>query len=93
MQVVLDEVMDAYNPRIVIELQSETVQDQKENLARTLAWIEAWMANRDGDGDGSDASTVVESDGTDVDSDIVEASDDYSDAEMTNASDSDFSDS
>jgi adenylate kinase len=91
MQVVLDEVMDAYNPRIVIELQSETVQDQKENLARTLAWIEAWMANRDGDG--SDASTVVESDGTDVDSDIVEASDDYSDAEMTNASDSDFSDS
>ncbi|GJJ09481.1 hypothetical protein Clacol_003704 [Clathrus columnatus] len=45
MRVVLDEAREAYNPDIVIELQSETTGDLESNVNRIISWMEAWMRN------------------------------------------------
>ena len=42
MQVILDEAREAYAEEIVIELPSNTVEDIESNVARTLAWLQAW---------------------------------------------------
>ena len=46
MGVVLDEAREAYTAEIVIELQSETVQDMESNVARIIEWIEDWQRDR-----------------------------------------------
>lgn len=43
MGVVLDEAREAYTEEIVVELQSETVQDMEDNVARIIQWIENWQ--------------------------------------------------
>ena len=43
MGVVLDEARGAYAEEIVVELQSETVQDMESNVARIIQWIENWQ--------------------------------------------------
>ena len=43
MGVVLDEAREAYEEEIVVELQSETVQDMESNVARIIQWIENWQ--------------------------------------------------
>ena len=43
MGVVLDEAQGAYAEEIVVELQSETVQDMESNVARIIQWIENWQ--------------------------------------------------
>jgi adenylate kinase len=43
MGVVLDEAREAYAEEIVVELQSETVQDMESNVARIVRWIENWQ--------------------------------------------------
>ena len=40
MQVVLDEAHDSYDPSIVLELRSDTLDDVEKNVARVLAWME-----------------------------------------------------
>lgn len=42
MQVVLDQARASYNEQIVIELQSETVEDIEANVDRIAQWIESW---------------------------------------------------
>lgn len=42
MQVILDEAREAYAEEIVIELPSNTVEDVESNVARTIAWLQAW---------------------------------------------------
>ena len=46
MGVVLDEAREAYAEEIVVELQSETVQDMESNVARIIQWIEDWQRGR-----------------------------------------------
>lgn len=43
MGIVLDEAQGAYAEEIVVELQSETVQDMESNVARIIQWIENWQ--------------------------------------------------
>jgi adenylate kinase len=45
MGVVLDEAREAYAEEIVVELQSETVQDMESNVARIIQWIENWKSD------------------------------------------------
>jgi adenylate kinase len=40
MQVILDEARDAYVPEIVVELQSNTVEDMDSNIERIVQWKE-----------------------------------------------------
>lgn len=42
MQVILDEARESYREEIVVELPSNTTEDIESNLARTVAWLEAW---------------------------------------------------
>ena len=46
MGVVLDEAREAYAQEIVVELQSETVQDMESNVVRIIQWIENWQRDR-----------------------------------------------
>ncbi len=80
MNVILDEAQDAYDRKIVIELSSESKEQQQENIERTLHWIQSWMENNTGkdasaiDGASqedelSDESDITDSD--DVDEDDV----------------------
>lgn len=43
MGVVLDEAREAYAEELVVELQSETVEDMENNVARIVQWIENWQ--------------------------------------------------
>ena len=45
MQVVLQEAQDSYDVSIVNELQSNTLDDLENNLARIEAWITNWKIN------------------------------------------------
>ncbi|ORX59708.1 P-loop containing nucleoside triphosphate hydrolase protein [Hesseltinella vesiculosa] len=42
MQVVLDEARESYAPEIVVELQSNTVDDMESNVDRVKQWLDAW---------------------------------------------------
>lgn len=46
MGVVLDEAREAYMEEIVVELQSETVQDMESNVTRIIKWIGDWQRDR-----------------------------------------------
>ncbi|CAO3611534.1 unnamed protein product [Cunninghamella echinulata] len=45
MQVVLEEARESYAPEIVIELQSNTVDDMESNVDRVKLWLDAWKKN------------------------------------------------
>ena len=40
MQTVLEEARESYAAEIVVELESETVEQMEQNVARIVAWIE-----------------------------------------------------
>ncbi len=42
MQVVLEEARSSYPPEIVVELNSETMEDMESNVRRIVDWIAAW---------------------------------------------------
>jgi len=42
MEVVAQEARDSYEPEIVVELKSESVEDLGSNVARIVEWIHAW---------------------------------------------------
>jgi len=43
MQTVLEEARESYAAEIVVELESETVEQMEQNVARTVAWLEQWQ--------------------------------------------------
>ncbi|KAH0835761.1 P-loop containing nucleoside triphosphate hydrolase protein [Lanmaoa asiatica] len=43
MGVVSDEARESYQPGIVVELESNTMEDLEENVARIVTWIDQWM--------------------------------------------------
>ncbi|KDR85137.1 hypothetical protein GALMADRAFT_233781 [Galerina marginata CBS 339.88] len=47
MQVVLEEARSSYAPQIVIELQSETMEQLESNVARIVEWIKLWLKNQE----------------------------------------------
>lgn len=47
MEVILGDAERSYNKEIVIELQSDSEKDIKENQARIEAWIEAWKKDHE----------------------------------------------
>jgi adenylate kinase len=46
MEVVLDEARSSYPSEIVVELQSEGMEDLEGNIARIVEWIRAWRKDR-----------------------------------------------
>ena len=46
MQLILDEARESYREEIVVELQSNTVEDLDSNVERTLSWLQSRTANR-----------------------------------------------
>ena len=42
MQVLLEEAREAYDPEIVVELQSDTADDVESNTERIVTWIQNW---------------------------------------------------
>ncbi|EIM81981.1 P-loop containing nucleoside triphosphate hydrolase protein [Stereum hirsutum FP-91666 SS1] len=46
MQTVLEEARSSYAAEIVVELKSEGTEDLESNVARIVAWIEAWRRDR-----------------------------------------------
>jgi len=49
MQVVLEEARSSYASEIVVELQSETMNDLESNIARIIEWIILWGNNQEKD--------------------------------------------
>jgi adenylate kinase len=45
MQVVLEEARSSYPEEIVVELQSETIEDMESNVRRIVEWIHSWRSN------------------------------------------------
>ena len=45
MQVILEEAHEAYDPKIVIELQSDHAEEVETNVERVKEWYETWMKN------------------------------------------------
>ncbi|KAI8966955.1 AAA domain-containing protein [Mycotypha africana] len=45
MQVVLETAHESYAPEIVVELQSNTVDDMESNVERVQMWLDAWKKN------------------------------------------------
>lgn len=46
MQVVLDEARESYDEEIIVELQSDSVDEIESNVDRISQWIESWTAAR-----------------------------------------------
>lgn len=46
MQVLLDEAREAYDEEIVVELQSDTVEQLEQNVARIESWIQNWKRDQ-----------------------------------------------
>lgn len=42
MQVVLEEARESYEEQIVIELESNSIEQMEENVSRIKAWMESW---------------------------------------------------
>lgn len=47
MGIVSDEARESYPSGVVVELESNTMEDLEENVARIVAWIEQWLKNVD----------------------------------------------
>lgn len=45
MEVLLQEAKESYEPEIIVELQSNSVQDMDSNIERIKAWVDSWVAN------------------------------------------------
>lgn len=43
MGVVCDEARESYQHAIIVELESNTMEDLEENVTRIVAWIEQWI--------------------------------------------------
>jgi len=54
MQVILEEARESYDPKIVIELQSDSAEEVDSNVERIKAWYEAWMKDNGGKEDGDE---------------------------------------
>lgn len=48
MQVVLDEVKEAYREEVVVELRSESIEDLESNIQRAVQWINQWCTSNAG---------------------------------------------
>ena len=48
MQVVLEEARSSYPAEIVVELQSENMEQLEANVARIVDWITLWLKNQGG---------------------------------------------
>jgi adenylate kinase len=46
MEVVLEEARSSYPSEIVVELQSDGIEDLEANVARIVEWIRAWRKDR-----------------------------------------------
>jgi len=46
MQTVLEEARESYAAEIIVELESENVEQMEQNVARIVAWIEQWRSNQ-----------------------------------------------
>ena len=46
MQTVLEEARESYTSEIVVELESETVEQMEQNVGRIVAWIEQWQKDQ-----------------------------------------------
>lgn len=46
MNVVFDEASEAYQPEIVVELQSESMEHLRGNVDRIVAWINNWREDQ-----------------------------------------------
>jgi len=46
MNVVFDEAREAYQPEIVVELQSESMEHLRGNVDRIMAWINNWREDQ-----------------------------------------------
>ncbi|KAL8283664.1 hypothetical protein RQP46_005459 [Phenoliferia psychrophenolica] len=46
MEVVLEDARASYAEEIVVELRSESPEEVEENVARIVAWVEAWRSNK-----------------------------------------------
>ncbi|KAF8973888.1 P-loop containing nucleoside triphosphate hydrolase protein [Flammula alnicola] len=47
MQVVLEEARSSYAPEIVVELESESLEQLESNVARIVEWITIWLKNQE----------------------------------------------
>lgn len=48
MQVVLEEARSSYPAEIIVELQSESMEQLEANVARIVEWITLWLKNQGG---------------------------------------------
>ena len=48
MQVVLEEARSSYPAEIIVELQSESMEQLEANVARIVEWIALWLKNQGG---------------------------------------------
>ena len=46
MEVVLEEARSSYPSEIVVELQSEGMENLESNIARIVEWIKVWRKDR-----------------------------------------------
>jgi adenylate kinase len=44
--VLLEEAREAFDEEMVVELQSETVEDVEANCERILSWIQTWREDQ-----------------------------------------------
>lgn len=49
MQVVLEEARSSYPAEIIVELQSDSMEQLEDNVARIVDWIRLWLKNQGGD--------------------------------------------
>lgn len=47
MQIVLEEARSSYAPEIVVELESENMENLESNVARIGEWIATWLKNQE----------------------------------------------
>ncbi len=46
MQVVLDEARESYKGDIIMELQSDTLEQMEQNSEKIETWVKQWLANK-----------------------------------------------
>ncbi len=61
MNVILDEARDSYDGNIVVELQSNTVEDMESNVERVMQWYRQWILDH-GSGNGNGNGNGTETD-------------------------------
>jgi adenylate kinase len=49
MQVVLEEARESYAKEILVELQSDSIEQMEENVSRIKAWKDQWMIDNKSD--------------------------------------------